>query len=87
MSDQQNGVPPTGRMNKEPKAVLWAPKVDEQCQRSFFLPTKPALDELRRSLPREDGKESKDAARPTTQPAPQTRPISPMVALMLRNDY
>ena len=98
MGEQPRQIPTAAERHTPPaKDLPWSPKrVEEQCRRSFFLPTKPALEELRRSVPAE-GQPPQTQPQPppaqqatgknAPQPDPQTRPISPMVQLMLRNDY
>lgn len=77
--------PPEGPLSiSQPK---WQRTVlDEKCRHgSFYSPLKPTADELRRSLqgppPTSLGKEK------APSPKANERPMSPMVALMMRHDY
>lgn len=62
------------KLGQSPPRRFQPVELDEQCQHSFYSPLKPALDELRQST-------ASAVARV------EERPMSPMVALMLRQEY
>lgn len=79
----QKGQPDNPLSIAQPK---WQRTVlDEKCRHgSFYSPLKPAADELRRSL---QGAPPKGVEKVEPDPAQKGRPMSPMVALMIRHDY
>lgn len=77
MKPEMKQAPPPSdpKLGQSPPRRIQPVELDEQSKHSFYSPLKPALDELRQST-----------ANPAAGAA-EERPMSPMVALMLRQEY